>query len=122
MCLLIVAEIRFEMAPERAALEAVVDTGSAHGEAEQDATQSKKDREIERLKLEIQRLREEVAREKSQTSSTFFPMPLAAVPRREVGRMSDREEVSLKDFLSYGTLEFRGEIGIQKSSLRRQRK
>ena len=34
--------------PKRAAPEAVVDIGSAHGEAEQDVTQSEKDREIER--------------------------------------------------------------------------
>ena len=58
VCLLIIAEIRFGMAPKRAAPEAVAYIGSAYGEAEQDATQSEKDREIERLKLEIQRLRE----------------------------------------------------------------
>ena len=38
-------------------------------------------------------------------------MPPTAVPRKEVGRMSDREEVSLKDFLSYSIPEFRGEVG-----------
>ena len=37
---------------KRAAPEAVADIGSAHGEEEQDVTQSKKDREIERLRLD----------------------------------------------------------------------
>ena len=38
--------------PKRAAPDAIVDIGSTHGEAEQDVTQSEKDREIERLRLE----------------------------------------------------------------------
>ena len=44
------------MAPERAAPEAVADTGPALGDTALDVPQSDKDREIKRLRAEVQRL------------------------------------------------------------------
>ena len=38
-------------------------------------------------------------------------MPSASESRKVARRMTGEGEVSLKDFLSYGTLKFRGEIG-----------
>ena len=96
--------------PKRAALETATDIDSAHGVTAHDLIQSDKDREIERLRLEIQRL-QEVAWGKSQTSSTSFPMPSASELRRVVRKTTDEREVSLKDFLGYGTTKFRGKIG-----------
>ena len=97
--------------PKRVALETVADIGSTHDEAAQDLTQSEKDKEIKRLRFKNQRLQEKVARGKSQTSSTSVPMPSAPKSRRVARRTTDEEEVSLRDFLRYGTPEYRGEIG-----------
>ena len=38
-------------------------------------------------------------------------MPSASTSRKVAKRMTGEGEVSLKDFVSYGTPEFRGEIG-----------
>ena len=96
--------------PKRAAPEAVADAGPAHGDTVPDVAQADKDREIERLRAEIQRL-QEATRDRSQASSTSLPVP-AAPESRKVARMTTGEgEVSLKEFLSYGTPEFRGELG-----------
>ena len=89
----------------------VVDLGSTHGEAEYEDTQSKKDREIERLRLEIQRLHEEGTRGRSQSSSIAFPTASTAEQRVAVGERIEESRVSLREFLRYDTSGFRGKDG-----------
>ena len=95
---------------KRAAPETAADIGPAHGDIVPDVTQSDKDKEIERLRIEIQRLHE-VTRDRSQTSSMSLPMPAAPESRKVARTMMGEGEVSLKDFLNYCTLEFRGKLG-----------
>ena len=94
---------------KRAALEAVVYVSPIHGDTVLDVTQSDKNREIERLRIEIQRLHE-VTQDRSQTSLTSLPMPAEPESRKIARTMMGEGEVSLKEFLNYGTLEFR-ELG-----------
>ena len=96
--------------PKRAAPEATADIGPTHGDTVLDVPQFDKDREIERLRIQIQRL-QEVARDRSQTSLMSLPMPATPIARKVARTMTGEGEVSLKDFLSYGTLEFKGELG-----------
>ena len=90
---------------------APADLGSTHGEAEYEDTQSEKDREIERLRLEVQRLHEEGAIGRSQSSSTTFPTALAAEQRAAIWERIEESKLSLREFLRYDTLEFIGEDG-----------
>ena len=80
--ILMITESESEMAPKkgpsrpqkRAAPADAIDLGSMHGETEYGDTQSEKDREIERLRLENRRLQEEGTRGRFQSSSIAFPV------------------------------------------------
>ena len=50
-------------------------------------------------------------RDRSQTSLTPLLVPAASESRKVARTMTGEGEVSLKEFFSYGTLKFRGELG-----------
>ena len=52
-----------------------------------------------------------MTQDRSQTSSTLLPVPTAPESRKTATMTMGEGEVSLKEFLSYGTPEFRGELG-----------
>ena len=72
---------------------------------------SKLEIEVEKLRSENRRFREAEARMRSQSSSTATPAAPIAEPRVAARERPREHTVSLREFLTYNTLEFMGEDG-----------
>ena len=97
--------------PRRKSLVEMTESEYASERRERRDRRSEIDLKMERLRSENRRLREAEARRRSRSSSTAGPAAPIAQPRVAAKERSREHTVSLREFLTYNTLEFTGEDG-----------